>query len=89
MHKQVVCGTYLDYTRSGKNPFMILELQGTSRLKMATGNMTQQREHRCSTTRKLLSMKSNVNWQGSKRNGMEAVNQVFGANEVEILQKSL
>ncbi len=56
---------------------------------MATGNMTQQREHRCSTTRKLLSMKSNVNWQGSKRNGMEAVNQVFGANEVEILQKSL
>jgi hypothetical protein len=25
-----------------------------------------------------------MNWQGSRRNYVEAVNQVFGANEVEI-----
>jgi hypothetical protein len=68
---------------------MILELQGTIRLELANGIVTQQREHRSGITRKLLSTKSNVNWQGSKRNGVETVNQVFGANEVEILQKSL
>jgi hypothetical protein len=31
----------------------------------------------------------NRNWQGSRLNEVEAVNQVFGANEVEIKQKSL
>jgi hypothetical protein len=30
-----------------------------------------------------------MNWQGSRRNDVEAVNQVFGANEVEIKQKFL
>jgi hypothetical protein len=30
-----------------------------------------------------------MNWQGSRCNDMEAVNQVFGINEVEIKQKSL
>jgi hypothetical protein len=31
----------------------------------------------------------NRNWQGSRQNDMETVNQIFGANEVEIKQKSL
>jgi hypothetical protein len=33
--------------------------------------------------------KSNGNWQSSRHNDMEAVNQLFGANEVEIKQKTL
>ncbi len=33
--------------------------------------------------------KRNRNWQGSRHNEVEAVNQVFGANEVEIKQESL
>ena len=33
--------------------------------------------------------KRNTNWQGRRRNDVEAINQVFGANEVEIKQKSL
>ncbi len=32
---------------------------------------------------------SNVNWQGIRHNVVEAVNQAFGANEVEIKHKSL
>ncbi len=31
----------------------------------------------------------NVNWQGSRCNDVEAVDQAFGTNEVEIKQKSL
>ncbi len=31
----------------------------------------------------------NKNWQGSRHNDMEAVDQVFGANKVEIKQKTL
>jgi hypothetical protein len=30
-----------------------------------------------------------VNWKGSRRNDVEAVNQLFGAKEVEIKQKML
>ena len=33
--------------------------------------------------------KSNMNWQSNTRNDVEAVNQVFDANEKEIKQKSL
>ena len=33
--------------------------------------------------------KSNVNWQGSRHNDVEAVDQLFGANKVEIKQKML
>jgi hypothetical protein len=33
--------------------------------------------------------KRNTNWQGSRHNSVEAVNEVFGANEVEINRKSL
>ncbi len=39
--------------------------------------------------KKVAKYKSNANWQGSRRNDMEADNQVFGANEAEIKQKSL
>jgi hypothetical protein len=38
--------------------------------------------------KKVARKKCNRNWQGSRRNDVEAVNQVFGANEVEIKQKS-
>jgi len=39
--------------------------------------------------KKVTKYKSNANWQGSRRNDVEADNQVFGANEAEIKQKSL
>jgi hypothetical protein len=39
--------------------------------------------------KKVTRNKHNRNWQGSRRNDVEAVNQVFQANEVEIKQKSL
>ncbi len=38
--------------------------------------------------KKVTKNKCNTNWH-SRHNGMEAVNQVFGANDVEIKQKSL
>jgi hypothetical protein len=36
--------------------------------------------------KKVARNKRNRNWQGSRRNEVEAVNQVFGANKVEIKQ---
>ncbi len=39
--------------------------------------------------KKVARNKCNRNWQGSRRNDLEAVNQLFRANEVEIKQKSL
>jgi hypothetical protein len=39
--------------------------------------------------KKVAKKQCNRNWQGSRRNYTEAVNQVFGSNEVEIKQKSL
>jgi hypothetical protein len=39
--------------------------------------------------KKFARNKCNRNWQGSRRNDVDAVNQVFGANKVEIMQKSL
>ncbi len=39
--------------------------------------------------KKVARNKRNMNWQGSRHNDVEAVNQVFRANEVEIKQKSL
>jgi hypothetical protein len=39
--------------------------------------------------KKVAKYKSNLNWQGSRCNYVEADNQVFGANEAEIKQKSL
>jgi hypothetical protein len=39
--------------------------------------------------KKVARNKRNKNWQGSRRNDVEAVNQLFRANEVEIKQKML
>jgi hypothetical protein len=39
--------------------------------------------------KKVARNKCNKNWQGSRHNEVDAFNQVFGANEVEIKQKSL
>jgi hypothetical protein len=39
--------------------------------------------------KKVAKNKHNKNWQGSRHNDLEAVNKVFGANKVEIKQKSL
>jgi hypothetical protein len=44
----------------------------------------QKQEHK-----KVARNKCIRNWQGSRHNDVEAVNQVFGANKVEIKQKSL
>ncbi len=45
---------------------------------------TQKQQHK-----KVARNKRNRSWQGSRHNDMEAVNQVFGVNEVEVKQKSL
>jgi hypothetical protein len=39
--------------------------------------------------KKVAKYKRNRNWQSSRRNGVEAVNQLFGANKLEIKQKML
>ncbi len=39
--------------------------------------------------KKVARNKRNRNWQGSRRNDVEAVKQVFRANKVEIKQKTL
>ncbi len=39
--------------------------------------------------KKVARNKCNRNWQGSRHNDIEAVGQLFGANEVEIKQKTL
>jgi hypothetical protein len=39
--------------------------------------------------KKVTRNKCNRNWQGSRRNDVEAVNHVFAANKVEIKQKTL
>ena len=49
-----------------------------------TPKNVQKQQHK-----KVARNKHNRNWQGSRRNDVEAGNQVFGANEVEIKQKSL
>jgi hypothetical protein len=49
-----------------------------------TPRKAQKQQHK-----KVAEYRSNTNWQGSRRNDMEADNQVFGTNEAEIKQKSL
>jgi hypothetical protein len=44
---------------------------------------TQKQQH------KKVASNKRKNWQGSRCNDVEAINQVFGANKVEIKQKSL
>ncbi len=45
---------------------------------------TQKQQHK-----KAARNKRNRNWQNSRHNDMEAVDQLFGANKVEIKQKTL
>ncbi len=49
-----------------------------------TPKNAQKQQHK-----KVARNKPNRNWQGSRRNDVEAVNQVFEVNKVEIMQKSL
>jgi hypothetical protein len=49
-----------------------------------TPKNVQKQQHK-----KVARNKRNRNWQGSRHNEVEAVNQVFGANKVEIKQKTL
>ncbi len=49
-----------------------------------TPKNTQKQQHK-----KAARNKRNRNWQSSRRNDVEAVNQLFGANEAEIKQKTL
>ncbi len=39
--------------------------------------------------KKVAKYKSNMNWKGRRHTDMEAVNQLFGANKMEIKQKML
>jgi hypothetical protein len=48
--------------------------------------MKKAHKHYC---KKVAKYKSNVNWKGSRRKDVEAVNQLFGASKVEIKQKTL
>jgi hypothetical protein len=70
---------------------LILELRGTSRLVLASGvwHHDTPRKAQKQHYKKVAKTRCNTNWQGSRCNYVEAVNQVFGANEVEIRQKSL
>jgi hypothetical protein len=47
--------------------------------------MNTQKQHH----KKAARNKCNRNWQNSRHNDVEAVNQLFGVNEVEIKQKML
>jgi hypothetical protein len=57
---------------------------GTGIWRCNTPKNIQKQQHN-----KVARNKGNRNWQGSRYNDVEAVNQVFGANEVEIKQKTL
>ncbi len=62
----------------------MLQQAGTGIWCCDTPKNSQKQQHK-----KFARNKHNRNWQGSRRNDVEAVNQVFGANKVEIKQKSL
>jgi hypothetical protein len=77
--------------RSGRNQSWILVQQcimhqqaGTGIWHCNTPKNTQKQQHK-----KGARNKHNRNWQGNRRNDVEAVNQLSGANEVEIKQKML
>jgi hypothetical protein len=57
---------------------------GTGILHCDMPKNVQKQQHK-----KVARNKHNKNWQGSRCNDMEAVDQVFGANKVEIKQKML
>ncbi len=51
---------------------------------MMKNTQTQKQQHK-----KVAQKKRNRNWQSSRRNGVEAVDQLFVANKMEIKQKML
>jgi hypothetical protein len=57
---------------------------GTGIWRRNTPKYGQKQQHK-----KVTRNKCNRNWQGSRHNDMEAVDQVFGTNKVEIKQKTL
>jgi hypothetical protein len=57
---------------------------GTGIWRCNTPKYGQKQQHK-----KVVRNKHNRNWQGSRHNDVEADDQVFGANEVEIKQKTL
>jgi hypothetical protein len=68
------CKTYLDCTRSGKKPSMILKLPykhaGTGIWCCDTPKKAQKQHHK-----KVAGKQCHRNWQGSRCNDVEAVNQ--------------
>jgi hypothetical protein len=63
---------------------MMYQQAGTGIWHCNTPKNTQKQQHK-----KIERNKRNRNWQSSRRNDMEAVNQLFGANKAEIKQKTL
>jgi hypothetical protein len=63
---------------------MMHQQAGTGIWHCDTPKNTQKQQHK-----KVARYTCNRNWQSSRRNDVEAVNQLFGANEVEIKQKML
>jgi hypothetical protein len=63
---------------------MMHERAGTGNWHCNTPKNTQKQQHK-----KVARKKRNRNWKSSRRNDVEAVNQLFGANKVEIKQKTL
>jgi hypothetical protein len=63
---------------------MMHQWAGTGIWHCNTPKNVQKQQHK-----KVARNKRNRNWQGSRRNDAEAINLVFGANEVEINQKTL
>jgi hypothetical protein len=79
----------LDKIRNRKKPILdpgatLHQQAGTGIWHSSTPRNTQKQQHK-----KVARNKRNRNWQSSRCNDMEAVDQLFGANEVEIKQKML
>jgi hypothetical protein len=83
--------THPNCTRSGRNQSWILVQRCTNGLKFEIGiwhcdtpKYGQKQQHK-----KVARSKHNSNWQGSRHNDVEAVDQVFGANKAAIKQRTL
>jgi hypothetical protein len=63
---------------------MMHQRAGTGIWHRDTAKNTQKQQYKKGTRNKCKK-----NWQGNRRNDVEAVNQLFGANKVEIKQKTL
>jgi hypothetical protein len=63
---------------------MMHQWAGTGIWHLGMPRNTQKQQHQ-----KVTRNRRNMNWQGSRHNDLEAVDQLFGANDVEIKQKTL